>query len=404
MFLSDSHRVDHQWSGYSLDGWVSGSRLILVGLCLLNILNPQKELLAQTHSLTRSVKSANHPLPVSTTKQTVPNSMVVTHDPASGPWSSPTSGKPLQLDYFPAGVHLRLSVKIADLLQSETGQEILTAFNYFSPLLNDLHQHTYVKAEIISQAIFGWIPAPSGKLPERITVLRLNRLLKPSEVFDDIEHMRTPHGDYYRKSDTNMAYFVPNPTTLVIAPEKHIPEILEFPDAPPIAHHLKSLLPRTDQQRHLTLVFDSEFLDDELSPVLAFPVSLFVKQVFTFFDQDFPGGLLSFHFTPVFFLEMIVSRPVNQSSRSFTGTLDKKLQRFPYQLHESLQSKSPRIGRPLVSRLPAMSKALMVCSSLHIENQQMVFRSQLPRRAGPNFAWTIPLALQTFFPVSSLAP
>ena len=375
-----------------------------MGLCLLNILDPQKELLAQTHSLTKSVNSANHPLPVSTTKQTIPSSMVVTHDPASGPWTSPTSGKPLQLDYFPAGVHLLLSIRIADLLQSETGQEILTAFNYFSPLLNDLHQHTYVKAEIISQAIFGWIPAPSGKLPERITVLRLNRLLKPSEVFDDTEHMRTLHGDYYRKSDTNMAYFVPNPTTLVIAPEKHIPEILEFPDGPPIAHHLKSLLPRTDLRRHLTLVFDSEFLDDELSPVLAFPVSLFVKQVFTFFDQDFPGGLLSFHFTPVFFLEMIVSRPVNQSSRSFTGTLDKKLQRFPYQLYESLRSKSPRIGRPLVSRLPAMSNALMVCSSLHIENQQMVFRSQLPRQAGPNFAWTIPLTLRTFFPVSSLAP
>ena len=103
--------------------------------------------------------------------------------------------------------------------------------------------------------------------------------------------------------------------------KKHIPEILEFPDAPPIAHHLKSLLPRTDQQRHLTLVFDSEFLDDELSPVLAFPVSLFVKQVFTFFDQDFPGGLLSFHFTPVFFLEMIRSSFITEMKPTFTNSL-----------------------------------------------------------------------------------
>ena len=404
MFLSDSHRFDRQWSGYCLDGWLSGSRLLLMGLCLLNILDLQKKLPAQTHSIAKNAPSANRPLPVSTTQKTIPRFTPVTHDPALGPWTSPTSGKPLQLDYFPAGVHLLLSVRIAGLLQHETGQEILTAFNYFSPLLNDLHQHTFVKSKIISQALFGWIPTPSGKLPERITVLRLNRIVKPSELFDKTEHKRTIHGDYYRKPDTNMAYFVPNPTTLVIAPEKYITEILEFPTGPPIAHRLKSLLPRTDQQRHLTLVFDSEFLDDELSSVLAMPVSLFVKKVFTFFDQDFPGGLLSFHFTPLFFLEMVLSRPVNQSSRSFTGTLDKKLQRFPYQLYESLRSTNPRLGRPLVSRLPAMSKALMVCSSLHIENHQMVFRSQLPRQAGPNFAWSIPLALRAFFPVSSLVP
>ena len=92
---------------------------------------------------------------------------------------------------------------------------------------------------------------------------------------------------------------------LVVGPAAQIKEIVHPADGPPaMARSLELILPHTDADRDVTLVFVPSYLSGDGQSVLSGPLAALRKPMDDFFGSDVNAAQFSLHFQTNFFLEL----------------------------------------------------------------------------------------------------
>ncbi len=314
-------------------------------------------------------------------------------------WVSPTAGSPLSLRYVPLGTQLFLHLRSADLLAHAEGKKVQAALGpWGAQAIAKIEEFTGARLDEIDTLLVCIQPGENGELGY---TLRCEML----EAWDDRQLAeRLPQAS--SKTQGNQSYlvaedracFLPSAgagKTLVSCPLASAVELMEEgTDVPPLARDLERLLQQSDQQRHLTLVFPTKFLQTSGSNLLQAAAKDLHWALQELLDENAAVVAWSAHWGDDFFLELQSTIPFNQRPRAFAAAVRQRMSEAPNTLAKAVQDKRPpRYSQKVIDRLPEMLRQVSLATRSDEEKGVSTMRCYLPLPAGHNLLMATELKL-----------
>lgn len=320
---------------------------------------------------------------------------------------SPTHGRPLSLRYVPMEARIVIHLRPADLWKPEgAGAEWRACLGPLGDWMEtQLKSRCLVEPTTIDEALFALIPA-SRETFDVATVVRTTREFKRSEILDKIggDLVDRPV-EHYVSGDS--AYLLADSRTIAIAPRELAESMLESTGNATASEGLQALLPRTDRDRHFTLVAEWEDVQLGMNGLVPSLVRPLADGVVDFFGEHVETIAASVHLGEAsterdLFIQVLARNRLSRSPPHLRDDLRKQLAQLPATVLALVQRTNPRtVGeKKLVGRLPVMMKVVAESAVLNVERRIVSLECHLPERAGPNLALASHLAwAQTTRPV-----
>ncbi|NOY28943.1 MAG: hypothetical protein GXP28_01845 [Planctomycetes bacterium] len=314
-------------------------------------------------------------------------------------WVSPTVGPPLSLRYVPLGTQLLLHLRPADLLAHAEGKKIRAALGpWGEQAIAKIEEFTGAQLDEIRTLLVCIHPEESGELG---CTLRCEML----EAWDDRRLAeRLPQSS--EATQGGQSYFVANDRacffpqgdvgkTLVSCPLASAMELIEAgTDPPPLARDLERLLQLSDQQRDLTLVFPTKFLQTSGSNLLRATAKDLHWALQELLADDAAVVAWSAHWGDDFFLELQSTIEFGRQPRAFATVVRKRMSEAHDTLAKTVLAKPlPSYGQKVIERLPEMLRQVSLATRNGEEKGVSTMRCYLPLAAGHNLLMAAELTL-----------
>ena len=320
------------------------------------------------------------------------NNVDVVEETVASVAAGPTSGKPIDLLYFPSGARLIAHLHPAVLWQKNR------QFNEFRGCLNpiDASLDTFVRdltrvepAEIEELTIaVGLISR--GTPAELSAKVRLTNEFKRTDLIRRFNGQRSDtHSQEVYLTETQ-AWLLLDNRTFVVGPVEHVEEMLRAESyANQTASGVEEILKLTDRDRQITVVFEPQ--DFVIHAESLFPENLreLASAVTDWFGEDVETATVSLHLDDSeLFLESQIRNHFVTSPRSLARTVRTQLRDLSKEIGEYLATLQP--GQPgraqLIERFPEMLRVLSSSISVTEGTRQLTLSGTLPERAAPNLA------------------
>ncbi len=182
---------------------------------------------------------------------------------------------------------------------------------------------------------------------------------------------------------------------LVVGPAAQIREVIQSAGNPPaLSRHIEAILPLTDAERDVTLVFVPAYLFGEGEAALTGPLSGLKQPLSGFFGDDARAAIFSMHFLGDFFLELRLLGAASSDPEALSSQFASRVRRTPDLLEDYLASldKHP-YGRKILGRFPEWMRLVADETRNDVEDDQPILRCYLPLLAAPNLLMATDLAL-----------
>lgn len=333
------------------------------------------------------------PKPVKTTPQT-PNPASVLVSQKQNQIPSPTSGKPIQLLYVPAGTRIMVHLRPADLwAPGSQGEEFRACLGPVGIWAEQKIKEICRKdPSQISEVTFCLILGTPGAPPEYAAVVRTTEPVKRSELIAQFDGTRLDDYSFPVYSGDKNSSMIVDENTYVIGPpgEDRAIEMAEsrkFESS--TSPGIESILKQTDRDRHFTIVFDPDEVRRQrevLAPERAHP---FLIQFLDWLGDDVETIAWSMHLGPDdFYSEFYFRNSTMIRSSKLATNLKERLDQLPHDMLEGVQKMNPgTVGsRKIIGRFPAMLKAFSLANQQQTGERYAQLVSTLPERSAPNLA------------------
>ena len=313
--------------------------------------------------------------------------------------SSPTSGEPISSNFLPLGTRMMVSIRPAELWKAGShGEEIRYCLGPFGTWAEDkIKEVCRFEPAQIEHALIGILPGPVGEMPETAVVVRLVADAKKSELItafggELVETFGYPV--YINEAEDRCFLIKPNDLrTIAIGPANFAEDMarsVEFPN--PQSDGIDALLPSTDVDRHLTLVFEPRTIDAFLRGQTVFgqEVEAFVRNSLAFFNpDDIDCVAWSMHFgDKQFHSDMLLRNTTLLREVQLSDALRVKVRQLPFDILGMVEKMNPQVMGPrkVIGRFPAMTQVFAKSSKVGVGSRFAQLTTNLPERAAPNLA------------------
>ncbi|MFK7777052.1 MAG: hypothetical protein QM501_02865 [Gimesia sp.] len=333
------------------------------------------------------------PAPVKTVSQNA-NSAIALVNQKQDQIPSPTSGKPIQLLYVPAGTRIMIHLRPADLwAPGSQGEEFRACLGPVGIWAEQKIKEICLKEPAqISEVTFCLILGTPGAPPEYAAVVRTTEPVKRSELIAQFDGQRLDEYSFPVYSGNKHSSMIVDKNTYVIGPPGkdraiEMAESRKFESS--TSPGIESILKQTDRDRHLTIVFDPDEVRRQKEVLTPEKLHPFLVQFLDWFGDDVETIAWSMHLGQDDFYSDFTFRNSTMIRASKLATnLKAQLDQLPHDMLEGVQKMNPgTVGsRKVIGRFPAMLKAFSMASQQQSGERHAQLISTLPERAAPNLA------------------
>lgn len=313
-----------------------------------------------------------------------------------------TSGQPVTLMMVPTGANIIIHLKPAELWSDQPRfQEMRAASSsllaWVEPKLNELVRFPLADIEEATLCI-----TLVGKdMPPQVSaIVRMKNECKKSEFLDKFvasrnEAFGTPAAlDGVYSNDDTAFVILKDRKTFSIGPVQWLEEMIQSvpygnstASSQSAAPGIEEVLPLTDRDRQLTVVFNpgelriyqKELFEESLHP--------FVNELADWFDVDTETVVWSMHLKDQKFLSQFLLRNAGEwSAQRLERDIERRLEQLPKEMYELVQYMEPEAMGPkmLIGRFPAMMKVFALGTYGALGDRVAQFTTVLSERAAPN--------------------
>ncbi|MCH9727951.1 MAG: hypothetical protein K0U86_23865 [Planctomycetes bacterium] len=307
---------------------------------------------------------------------------------------SPTSGKPIQLLYVPAGTRIMLHLRPAELwTPGSQGEEFRACLGPVGIWAEQKIKEICLKEPAqISEVTFCLILGTPGAPPEYAAVVRLTEPVKRSELISQFDGQRLDNYSFPVYSGDKHSSMIVDKNTYVIGPpgEDRAAEMAESREIESsTSPGIESILRETDRDRHFTIVFDPNEVRRQREVLVPEKVHPFLIQLLDWLGDDVETIAWSMHLgQDDFYSEFLFRNSTMVRASKLATNLKERLDQLPHEILEGVQKMNPgTVGsRKVIGRFPAMLKAFSMANQQQAGERYAQLVSKLPERAAPNLA------------------
>ena len=311
-------------------------------------------------------------------------------------WSSPTRGGPPDIRYLPPNPKILFMIHPEGLIRKGNARSILEALGPFGEEFQEwIETETGFAANELAQLDVALYDDPDGGVQHAL-VVHLPKNYSLDELF---RRWGNPTEEiyngtrYYRSGER--AFYIPGNRTDVfaIARIENTKQVIDFLDEPSwLSTPMQSLAESADTDRHVNIFFSTNFVRSSRETLYPGPLAPLHAAVSWFLGpgEDVQAGLLSFHFTDIFFSEMCLYPARDKMPKAIASEFYNRLSEMSRQLNTYLLELSiSDYSRDLLASFPDMLRCLYE-STRHDRNRakgrHAVLRACLPEAAGAYLA------------------
>ncbi|WP_157605516.1 hypothetical protein [Schlesneria paludicola] len=299
---------------------------------------------------------------------------------------SPTHGTPIDLKYIPFGTQVVIHLRPAELWQEQSrGDEIRRCVPPLAQIIEQTLETWFRLQPIeVDELLICLIPAQRGNPPDVAVVVRT--------VEDQDRNARIkqfgPRLDGFEPSvyaTAETAYMIPDSKTLVAGPRGQVDEMVKAVETSHPAELLDPLLPMTDRDRHLTVIFDPLTLKLH-DAWFAENLRSFVRNSLDWFPESIDAASWSMHFTDELFYSDLILHVKGKQPKLVEREIHERVSRLAGDLVPWFERMNPseQGKRLIIGRVPAMVEVCCMASIIKRGPHHVQLVTPLPDRAAPN--------------------
>lgn len=309
--------------------------------------------------------------------------------------SSPTKGEPIPMNCMPLGARVIISVRPAELWAAGSrGEEVRFCLGPFgewaTAKLTELCQFEPTQIE---HALIGIIPGEVGNPPQVAAIARLVEPAKKSELLLKFGGERNQDHGYPMYVRDDLSFLIGSDLKMVaVAPSGVAAEEMasSVQYANPQSDGIDALLPQTDADRHLTVIFEPRTVTRHRDTIFPQEVHKLIDRSMEFFnDEEVETVAWSMHIGDTKFHSEVLMR--NQTiirEHLLQSEMRKKLKQLPFDLVDMVKKMNPTVigPRKVIGRFPAMTQVFAISTTGGTGTRYAQLTTELPERAAPNLA------------------
>ena len=309
--------------------------------------------------------------------------------------SSPTTGGPIPMSCLPLGARVIISIRPAELWKAGSrGEEVRFCLGPFgewaTAKLTELCQFEPAQIE---HALIGIIPGEVGEPPQVAAVVRLVEAAKKSELLVKFGGERNQDHGYPMYVRDDLSFLIGSDLKMIaVAPSGVAAEEMasSVQYANPQSDGIDALLPQTDADRHLTLIFEPRSVVRHRDTIFPQAVWQLIDRSMEFFnDEEVETVAWSMHFgDKKFHSELMMRNQTIVMEHLLQAEMRKKLKQLPFDLVSMVERMNPGIigPRKVIGRFPAMTQVFAMSTTAGTGTRYAQLTTELPERAAPNLA------------------
>ena len=304
---------------------------------------------------------------------------------------SPTSGKPIPIDYLPFTPQVLCHMHPAELWKDDRNtaelHAMLSTLDIW--LKEQIKTRTRFEPEEISELTFAVNFGARMSAPDVAAVVRLKSPQTDQEfmkrfkgrIYDD------PKVELYEATD--FSYLKIDKQTFVLAPSNMSESLaMALKDPALLLSDMEPLVEQSDRDRHLSLLFDLKILDSHREDAFMSQMQMLADKLLFWFGEDVQTVSWSMHLEPNLYMETLLHQTQASTPVKVQRFAQVKLSNLPEEILKGVRMMQPStIGsREMIARFPAMIKALEIGTTLHIDPAGVRLVTLLPQNATANLA------------------
>ncbi|MDP7269429.1 MAG: protein kinase, partial [Pirellulales bacterium] len=311
-------------------------------------------------------------------------------------WSSPTRGGPPDIRYLPPNPKILFMIHPEGLIRKGNARSILEALGPFGEEFQEwIETETGFSPNELTQLDVALYDDPDGGV-QRTLVVHLPKNYSLDEL---LRRWGNPTEEIYNGTryylSGERAFYLPanRSDVFAIARIENTKQVIDFLDEPSwLSTPMQSLAESADTDRHVNIFFSTNFVRSSRETLYPGPLAPLHTAVSWFLGpgEDVQAGLLSFHFTDIFFSEMCLYPARDKMPKAIASEFYNRLSEMSRQLNIYLLELSiSDYSRDLLASFPDMLRCLYE-STRHDRNRakgrHAVLRACLPEAAGAYLA------------------
>lgn len=309
--------------------------------------------------------------------------------------SSPTTGEPIPMNCLPLGARVIISVRPAELWKAGSrGEEVRFCLGPFADWATaQLTELCQFEPAQIEHALIGIIPGEVGEPPAIAAVVRLVEAAKKSELLLKFGGERNQDHGYPMYVRDDLSFLIGSDLKMIaVAPSGVAAEEMatSVQYANPQSDGIDALLPQTDSERHLTVIFEPRSVVRHRDTIFPEKVWQLIDRSMEFFnDEEVETVAWSMHFGDrKFHSEVLMRNQTIIMEHLLMAEMRKKLKQLPFDLVSMVERMNPGVigPRKVIGRFPAMAQVFMMSTTGGTGTRYAQLTTELPERAAPNLA------------------
>lgn len=322
--------------------------------------------------------------------ETDEDSVAVVDDDGKLLWASPTAGQPIELKYVPAEARIFVVLRPAEMLGEPEGERVLQALG-----------PDFVAARTAWEAAAGMslsdvdrltltVHPNGGQFPQVCSIVYLANAVGRDALLSKWGNPPAVEGlaNVFEKGGT--AYYIPsdgNEQVFVMGPLESEIRDLVGGELPPMSRDLGRLLKASDDQRHVNIIFDRNFLRSSGSPMFGGSRARAAEQIDWFLGTGVKAGLVSLHFSDPFYFEFRAQNDVTVDSQTLAVNLRERADCIPQAIEDYMvKVNPPAYWAKVKGRINNMVYEWQAHTRSGVDMDHAMLNSALPAVAASNLA------------------
>ena len=305
---------------------------------------------------------------------------------------SPTSGKPIPLDYLPFTPHLICHLRPADLWKKSDRTTV-----EFQAILGDLgtwlheqiRSRTHFEPEDIEELTMAVNFGPRMSVPDVAVVVRLKEAQTKSNFLKQFKGQRNGDSKVEIYKSSEYSFMLIDDRTFAAAPVGLTQDLeLSRNDAALASPDMEPLLQASDRERHASLIFDLKILDSHREDIFMAQMQKVVDKFVVWMGNEIETVSWSMHLEPNFYMETLLHNSSDSSVMKVQRHAQLQFSKLAEEMLSGVEKMKPAtIGsRRMIGRFPAMLQALDVGTTAHVAPSFARLVTVLPKQASVNLA------------------
>ena len=304
---------------------------------------------------------------------------------------SPTSGKPIPVDYLPFTPQVMCHMHPAELWRKDRNtaefQAVLSTLGIW--LREQIRTRTRFEPEEISELTFAINFGPRMSAPDVAAVVRLTSAQTDQEFMQRFKGRiyADPKVELYEAPD--FSYLKIDDRTFAVAPSSMSDSLaMSIKDPALISSDMALLVQQSDRERHLSLLFNVKIMDSHREDAFTTQMQTLADKFLFWFGEDVQTVSWSIHLEPNLYMETLLHQTQASTPAKLQRFAQLKLSQLPDEILKGVRMMRPSTAgsRAMIGRFPAMIKALEIGTTAHVDPVGVRLVTLLPQHASANLA------------------